>query len=335
MRSTTPPLDLPYYPISQFYRERFGHKVHKISVSVAETCPNREGLRGMKTCNFCDQWGSAAYKENLDKPLYDQIVEVRDVLRRKRGAEKFLVYFQAYTTTFSKVSRLREQFELALSFPDVVGLVIGTRPDCISGAFIDHLNELSQRTFVAVEFGVQTFDDRILTWMRRGHTGEQSLKAIRRVARECPGVDLGVHLIFGAPGETDADAAETARLINTLPVTNVKLHHLHVLKDTPLAEEYARGEFVPLEQEPYFARVTAFLKNLRPDIAVHRLSALSSRWDELVAPAWSTYKMETYNKALEYLRAHGARQGQDVVANSAFPAVDLRRTDGLSVGANP
>ena len=310
---------LPYNPISRFYREHFGHKVFKISVSVAETCPNREGLRGMRTCNFCDQWGSAAYKENLDKPLSEQIVEVRDVLKRKRKAEKFLVYFQAYTTTFSRVSRLRDQFELALSYPDVVGLVIGTRPDCISAAFIDHLNELSERTFVSVEFGVQTFDNRILEWMRRGHTGEQSLRAIERLARECPKVNLGIHLIFGAPGETDADAVETARRINALPVHNVKLHHLHVLKNTPLAEEYARGEFRPLEEEEYFSRVTAFLQHLRADLAVHRLSALASRWDELVAPAWSSYKMETYNKILSYMRARGAFQGQYVApTQSAF-----------------
>lgn len=318
-----PTPELPYNPISRFYREHFGHKVFKISVSVAETCPNREGIRGMRTCNFCDQWGSAAYKQNLDKPLSDQITEVREILKRKRKAEKFLVYFQAYTTTFSRVSRLREQFELALSYPDVVGLVIGTRPDCISAAFIDHLNALAERTFVSVEFGVQTFDNRILEWMRRGHTGEQSLRAIERLARECPKVNLGIHLIFGAPGETDADAVRTARTINELPVHNVKLHHLHVLKDTPLAEDYARGDFRPLEEDEYFSRVTAFLQALRPDIAVHRLSALASRWDELIAPAWSSYKMETYNKILHYMRTRGAFQGQHVASNFAGPASDV------------
>src|ERR1700747_1849592 len=123
---------IPYNPISRFYRERFNAKVYKISVAVAETCPNREGLKGMQTCNFCDQWGSAAYQQNLRKPLLRQIAEVREVLREKRGAEKFLVYFQAYTTTFSKAQALKDQLEAALEFPGVVGLVIGTRPDCIS-----------------------------------------------------------------------------------------------------------------------------------------------------------------------------------------------------------
>lgn len=305
---------LPYNPISRFYRERFLTKVYKISVSVADTCPNREGLKGMQVCNFCDQWGSAAYKQNLEKPLSAQIEEVREILKRKRGADKFLVYFQAYTTTFSRVSKLRQQFELALSYPDVVGLVVGTRPDCLSQAFYEACNEMAERTFMAVEFGVQSFDEGILKWMRRGHTAKQSLRAIDLVARKCPKVDVGVHLIFGCPGETDEMIVDTARRINGLPLSNVKLHHMHVLKDTPLAEEYARGEFVPVEQDEYFRRTTLFLQHLRADIAVHRLSAVSSRWDELVAPAWSSYKMETYQRHLAFMRAHGAFQGQYALA---------------------
>lgn len=302
--------ELPYYPISRFYLERFGTKVQKISVAVADTCPNREGLKGMQTCNFCDQWGSAAYSQNLEKPLRQQIEEVREVMREKRKAKKFLVYFQAYTTTFAKVSRLREQCEIALSYDDVVGVVIGSRPDCISGAFIDLCNELSERTFVAVEMGVQSFNNETLRWMRRGHTAEASVKAIERLARECPKLDLGIHLIFGNPGETDLEIMDCVRKTNALPISNVKLHHMHVLKNTPLADEFALGTFTPVEKEEYFRRCTLFLQNLRPDIAVHRLSALSSRWDELVAPAWSTYKMETYQGMLSFMKDRGAYQGQ-------------------------
>lgn len=301
---------VPYYPISRFYRERFGAKVYKISVAVADTCPNREGLKGMQTCNFCDQWGSAAYAQNLEKPLREQIEQVRDLVAAKRGAEKFLVYFQAYTTTFAKVSRLREQFEIALGYPGVVGLVVGTRPDCVSQAFLELCNEFSARTFVSVEMGLQSFDNGILQWMRRGHTAEQSVAALEKIARSCPRVNLGVHLIFGAPGETDEMARAAALKVNALPVHNVKLHHLHVLKNTPLADEFARGEFVPLTQPEYFRRCCIFLQHLRSDIAVHRLSALASRWDELVAPAWSTYKMETYQGMLNYMRAEKAFQGQ-------------------------
>lgn len=303
---------LPYNPISRFYRERFGAKVYKISVAVAETCPNREGINGMQTCNFCDQWGSAAYSENLNKPLLQQIEEVREVMRKKRGAEKFLVYFQAYTTTFSKARQLREQLHAALACEGVVGLVIGTRPDCLSQGFLETCQELAQKTFVAIELGVQTFDNEILKWMRRGHTAEESLAAVDKIAGYCPDVNLGVHLIFGAPGEDDAMAVKAAQIINGLPVHAVKIHHLHVLKNTPLAEEYARGEFTPLEREAYFQRCCVFLQNLRKDIAVHRLSAFSPRWEELVAPEWTAFKMKTYQDMLDYMRLREAYQGQHV-----------------------
>lgn len=305
-------LEIPYYPISRFYRETFGTKVHKISVAVAETCPNREGIRGMKTCNFCDQWGSAAYAKNLEKPLSQQIEEVRQVVREKRRAEKFLIYFQAYTTTFSRVSKLREQFELALSYDDIVGIVVGTRPDCISQAFLETCNEMAKRTFMAVELGVQSFDNPTLEWMRRGHTGEDSIKALQKIAAQCPDVNLGVHLIFGNPGETEDMVIETARKINAMPIHNVKLHHMHVLKNTALAEDYYAGQFSPMDQETYFKHCMVFLQHLRKDIAVHRLAAFSSRWDELVAPAWTTFKMEMYQGMLNFMRKHGASQGQHV-----------------------
>lgn len=302
--------EIPYNPISQFYRQRFGAKVHKISVAVAETCPNREGLRGMQTCNFCDQWGSAAYHKNLNRPLKDQIDQVRQILIDKRKAEKFLVYYQAYTTTFASTRKLRDQFLTALEYPDVVGLVVGTRPDCVSDAFIETCKEMSDKCYVAVEMGLQSFDEDILKWMRRGHTAEQSVRAIEKIHKACPNISLGTHLIFGAPTETDQMAIEAARKINDLPVDNVKLHHLHVLKDTPLAEEYARGEFVPLDREAYFQRCTLFLQHLKPTTAVHRLSAFAPRWDELIAPAWTSFRMKTYQDMLEYMRNQNAYQGQ-------------------------
>jgi radical SAM superfamily enzyme len=173
-------------------------------------------------------------------------------------------------------------------------------------------DEFSRRTFVAVEMGLQSFDDKVLAWMRRGHTAAQCEHAIENIARACPDVNLGVHLIFGAPGETDSDARDAALKVNRMPVQNVKLHHLHVLKDTPLADDYARGEFVPLTQDEYFRRASLFLQHLREDVAVHRLSALSSRWDELVAPTWSNHKMGNYQAMLDFMRREQAFQGQYV-----------------------
>ena len=238
----------------------------------------------MKTCNFCDVWGSAAYPEIREKTLMEQIFQTREVMRSNYKAEKFLVYFQAYTNTFRKTHELRLQIEEASSFPDVVGVVVGTRPDCISSAVLDLWNEFAEKLFVAVELGVQSFDEEQLLWMRRGHTAEKSLWAIDKISTHCPKVNLGVHLMFGLQGETQTQVQQTALLLNTLPIHNVKLHNLHVLENTPLKEEYLEERFEPIEKREYFERCRIFLQHLKPDIAVHRLAALSNRPEELVAP---------------------------------------------------
>lgn len=311
--ATDPWQGKPYFPISSVYRHRFGSKVIKVPVSVAEDCPNRRGLKGMQTCIFCDEWGSFAYPENRDNELHEQIIKHREKVGRRFNASKFLVYFQAYTTTFTALDRLKRGFETALSFPDVVGLVVGTRPDCLSAGVLQTWQEYAQRTFMAVEFGVQSFDDEQLVWMRRGHTAAQSIQAIERVARQAPAVDLGIHLMFGWPTENDKQIIETARLCNSLPVSNVKLHNLHVLAKTPLEDLYHRGEFAPIELELYAHRVGLFLSYLSPKIAVHRLAALSSRWDELIAPAWTRHKMKSFQAILDHLDRAGIRQGVSFV----------------------
>lgn len=301
---------IPYYPVSQFYKQTFGEKVYKVPVSTAASCPNREGLRGMKTCNFCDVWGSAAYPELREEELKAQIETTKARMNKLYKAKKFLVYFQAYTNTFEKSKKLKEQFEIAFTFPDVVGAVVGTRPDCISDAVLGFWNEWAKEQFISVELGVQSFDNAQLEWMRRGHTGEKSLWAIDKIATTCPDVNLGIHLMFGLPGETDQQIIDTARRVNSLPIQNVKLHNLHVLKNTPLADDFERGEFAPIERQAYFDRCKLFLQHLSPEIAVHRLSALSTRPDELVAPAWTARKMEMYQHMLQYLLDTGSYQSQ-------------------------
>jgi radical SAM protein (TIGR01212 family) len=298
----------PYFPISQVYKKRFGMKVVKIPVSVAETCPNREGIRGMQTCIFCDVHGSFAYPDTQKDELRDQIVKHREKISKRFNASKFLVYFQAYTTTFTQLGKLKEGIQIALEYPDVAGVVIGTRPDTLSDAVLRFWQETAEKTFVAVELGVQSFDDDQLIWMRRGHTAAQSIKGVERVAKA--GLDVGLHLIFGWPTENDKQIIETARLCNDLPISNVKLHNLHVLKHTPLAGMYAEGKFVPVDLETYSQRVALFLDHLSPRIAVHRLAALSSRWDELIAPDWTRHKMRSYQGIIDRVRENGSWQGR-------------------------
>ncbi len=305
---------VPYNPISLHYLKTFGEKVHKIPVSVAKTCPNREGLNGMKTCNFCDVWGSAAYEDLVNKSLHEQIKVGRERVQRRVNRSNFLVYFQAYTTTFARVAELRVHIAAALAEPDIKGFVVGTRPDCLSDALLDLLNEYSEKCYVAVELGVQSFKEDQLIWMRRGHTAERSIWGIRRL-HEKTKVNLGVHLIFGLPGETEVDIIEAARLCNELPLDNVKLHNLHVLKNTPLADDFNRGEYLPISLEDYASRVTVFLQHLRPDIYIHRLAAVASRGDEIVAPKWAGLRMQTHQYILDYINARGARQGDRYVVN--------------------
>lgn len=302
----------PYHPISDFYKEKFGGKVFKVPVALAEDCPNRQGLKNMKVCIFCDVHGSFAYPENASKILRQQIEEHMQKVAKRTGSEKFLIYFQAYTTTFTQLKRLKEAFEIALSYPNVVGLVVGTRPDCLSPAVLDFWHETSQKTFLAVELGAQSFDNRQLEWMARGHTAEQTVQALHKIHKHCPQVNLGIHLMFGWPGETLEDAQRAAEICNELPIHNVKLHNLHVLKNTPLAELYAEGQFAPMNLQDYSELVKVFLQHLSPNIAVHRLAALASRWEELVAPDWAIHRMRNYQAILDYLKDRQAYQGQSV-----------------------
>jgi len=301
---------LPYYPISLFYQKKFGAKVWKVPVSTATTCPNREGIRGMKVCNFCDEWGSAAYPQHREQELVEQIQKNRETLRHRYKAHKFLVYFQAYTNTFAKTQLLEKQLETALQFEDVVGVVIGTRPDCISDAVLELWNKVSEKTFVAIELGVQSFDEEQLLWMRRGHTAEKSIQSIFRIRKACPKVDLGIHLMFGLPGETTEQIIKFADISNHLPIDNVKLHNLHVLKKTPLELEYKAGLFEPISREQYADRVISYLTHLNPKTAVHRLTAVASRHEELIAPTWAANKMASYQYVLDRFNEQKAYQGQ-------------------------
>ncbi len=300
---------LPFEPISERYRSIIGTRVQKIPVTVAGDCPNRRGLKGMQTCIFCDEWGSAAYPEQRVMELKTQIESKRSLLGDRYRSTAFLVYFQAYTSSFQAVSRLRLHFETALSFPEVRGLVVGTRPDCVPPALIALCEEVRDRSFVSIELGVQSFFDEQLRFLRRGHSAQDAVDCIERIKAKAK-VDLGIHLIFGLPGETDEQIVETARLVSSLPIDHVKLHNLHVLKKTPLEDLFRAGGFCPLSLENYADRVALFLSHLPRRIAVDRLAAVSSRWDELVAPDWTRHKMKSYQFIVDRMRERGISQGQ-------------------------
>ena len=282
--------DRRYFSIGDYFRKRFGEKVYKISVSVAETCPNRTGPDGKPTCTFCDEWGSASYFANPDAELEQQIRTARERISRRFRAERFLVYFQAYTNTFERVTRLEHRFAIALAQDKITGLVLGTRPDCIPARLLPVLRETHERAYVMVELGAQTFFEDQLTFLGRAHTVAKTYRAIEKLHGET-GVDIGIHLMFGLPGETEDHMKRTAEIINKLPISNVKLHNLHVLEKTELARQYRAGAFQPLDLETYARRVIVFLRHLSPEIAVQRLAASANRWSELIAPDYTRFRM--------------------------------------------
>ncbi|MBC8259252.1 MAG: TIGR01212 family radical SAM protein [SAR324 cluster bacterium] len=298
-----------YRPLSQHYKERFGEKVFKVSVSIADSCPNREGKQGMDVCIFCDEWGSAAYHQYRDQPILEQININREAIRKRYRAQKFLIYFQAYTNTFGRFKELESLYQVALEEKDVVGIVVGTRPDCLPKRVLRKFAEIAQKNYLSVELGVQTFDDAQLKFLSRGHDSACSLSAIRKL-KSLADLNLCVHLMFGLPEETDAQIRDTANILSELGVDGVKLHNLHVLRNTKLETLYREALFVPVELEEYTRKVSLFLENLSPKIAVHRLAAVASRWDELVAPAWTKEKMRPTQFIDDYLTAKGTWQGR-------------------------
>lgn len=298
-----------YHPLSAHYRRRFGRRVQKLSVSIAQSCPNREGMRGMAVCVFCDQWGSAAYPEHADLPLSGQIAATAERLRERYKAERFLIYFQAYTNTFQRMSRLEALFAEALDAPDVVGIVVGTRPDCLPRTALQMMAGVARSHYLSVELGLQTLDDEQLRFLSRGHDRACSLRALEAL-KEFPEIEVCAHLMFGLPGESDAQLRETARLLSHYRVQGVKLHNLHVLKDTPLARLYGQGQFEPVTLEAYARKVGVFLEHLSPEVTVHRLGAVASRWDEVVAPQWVKAKMGTTQYIRDYLEQVDTWQGK-------------------------
>lgn len=323
-----------YRPLSRHYQRLFGCKVYKISVSVAQGCPNRQGRQGMSVCTFCDEWGSAAYAETAGLPLSEQIRVNRERIRRRYKAEKFLVYFQAYSNTFDRVAQLQHWYTEALRARDVVGVVIATRPDCLPQPVVRLLAGLARSTYVSVELGLQTLDDAQLAFLSRGHDSACSLRALDKL-RACPEIEVCAHLMFGLPGETEGQLRRTAELLSAYGIQGVKLHNLHVLKNTPLQRLYEAGEFQPIGLEAYARRVRLFLEHLSPQLAVHRLNAVAPRWEQLVAPAWAREKMRPTQFILDELERADSWQGKHYRPSSVAAA--HRPLEPLSVtsGAQP
>jgi radical SAM protein (TIGR01212 family) len=274
---------LRYYPLQRYLREQFGHRVWKVSVDAGFDCPNRDGTIAQGGCVFCDPHSFSPSRRLGIASIAGQIAEGTRRLAARYRAERFLAYFQPATNTYAPPARLRPLYEEALSQPNIVGLVIGTRPDCVPDDVLDLLAELASRTWLSVEYGLQSIHRRSLEWMNRGHGPEAFVDAIERSRHR--GLRTGAHVILGLPGETCDDVRATAQELGRLGVDSVKLHNLHVVRGTRLAELLANGQVRLPHLAEHASLVVDFLERLPPACVIDRISG-DAPADCLIGPAW-------------------------------------------------
>ena len=297
-----------YTTFSDELKRIFGCKVQRISVDAGFTCPNRDGTLDAEGCIFCGGHGSGSYGIRRELDIVAQLKDGKEVMRRKYRATKFIAYFQAYSNTYAPLEQLRILFDEALSVPDVVGTMIATRPDCLPDSILDYLVELNNKTYLWLELGIQSIHDRSLTLINRRHDHTCSVDAIQRATSR--GIRVCAHVILGLPGETREEMLAMAGELNRLGVDGVKLHLLHVMKGTKLAEMYGRGEVRVLDRDEYAGLVCDFLELLDPRILIHRLTGDGGH-DNLIAPLWSLKKFEILNLIDTELERRGTRQGSN------------------------
>ncbi len=295
-----------YYSFARFLLQRYGERVSKISVDAGWTCPNRDGRRGDGGCLFC-RVDSFSKRESLQQIPVAQQVE-RGVQRgRQKGVNKFIVYFQASTNTYAPVEVLRPVFQQAASFPGVVGVSIATRPDCLGEELMPLLTELSERVDVWVEVGLQSVHDRTLQRIRRGHTYADFEQAVQRLAL-LP-VRVCVHLMLGLPGEDHAMMMETADRLAQLPIHELKLHPMLVLKDTAAERLYREGAYRALELDEYVEVLIDFLLRTPADRVLQRMTAEAPA-ELLIAPLWPLHKARVYSALRQAMERRDACQGR-------------------------
>lgn len=272
-----------YYPFSRFLRERFGQRVYRVTVDGGFTCPNVDGSVAVGGCVYCDNRSFSPNRRQPRIPIREQVIRGIEILQKRYKAGQFIAYFQAATNTYAPVEKLKRLYDEALDHPLVVGLAIGTRPDSVPDPVLDLIQEYAHDRYVCLELGLQTIHDRSLDWMNRGHHFDAFVDAVQRCQGR--GLDLCAHVILGLPGESQEDMLATADVLAALPLQGVKIHNLHVVRDTPLEEMYKAGEVRLFELAEYVQTVCDFIERLPPQMVLHRLSG-DAPPDYLVAPQW-------------------------------------------------
>ena len=301
-------VNTPYYnDYGTWIRRQFPYRVQKISIDAGFTCPNRDGRISSGGCIYCDnRTFNPSYCQRRNS-VTQQLEEGKRFFAHKYPDMKYLAYFQAFTNTYAPLSHLKALYEEALQVEDIVGIVIGTRPDCVSDELLDYLAELNQRTFVLVEYGLESTNNDTLLRINRGHTFEQSQEAIERTKQR--GLLCGAHIILGLPGEDAAESLRQAPIISRLPIDILKIHQMQIIRGTRLADEFETNPFHIYSVDEYIQLIAEYIQRLRPDMILERFVSQSPK-ELLIAPHWGLKNYEFTNLLVNYLKQHEIRQGQ-------------------------
>ena len=301
-------VNTPYYnDYGTWIRRQFPYRVQKISIDAGFTCPNRDGRISTGGCIYCDnRTFNPSYCQRRNS-VTQQLEEGKQFFAHKYPDMKYLAYFQAFTNTYAPLAQLKALYDEALQVDDIVGIVIGTRPDCVSDELLDYLAELNQRTFVLVEYGVESTNNDTLLRINRGHTFQQSQDAILRTHQR--GLLTGAHIILGLPGEDATESLRQAPIISQLPIDILKIHQMQIIRGTRLATEFERQPFHIYTVDEYIQLIAEYIQRLRPDMILERFVSQSPK-ELLIAPHWGLKNYEFTNLLVNYLKQHQIHQGQ-------------------------
>jgi radical SAM protein (TIGR01212 family) len=303
----------PYRDFNSALREQFGCRIQKITLDAGLTCPNRDGTLGLGGCIYCNEKGSGTGAALQSLSITDQIRNAKSYLVKRYKAKAFLAYFQSYSNTYAPLHILKSLYEEALADPDVVGLSIGTRPDCVEDAVLDLLGDYARERLIWLEYGLQSAHDATLARIRRGHTVGAFTDAVRRTRSR--GLPVCAHVILGLPGEGRREMLATARFLADSDIQAVKIHLLYVVRGTALDTWYRNGLYHCLTRDEYVSIVSEFLTLLPPQMIIQRLTG-DPHPEELVAPTWSLEKRRNLEAIHDYMAARGLFQGRQCVGRA-------------------
>lgn len=298
-----------YKEFGTYLRGEFGCKVQKITIDGGFTCPNRDGTKGRGGCTYCNNRTFSPAFCHKHLPVAEQMKEGIAFFAHKYPSMRYLAYFQAYTNTYDSLDNLKQRYEDALGVEGCVGIVIGTRPDCMPEELLDYLVELKKRTFVLVEYGIESTSDKTLLRINRGHDYACAVDAVKRTAAR--GIPVGAHIILGLPGESREELMQQAATLSELPLTTLKLHQLQLIRGTKMAEEYslAPEDFSLFSLEDYIETVVDYVERLNPDFVLERFASQSPK-ELLIAPDWGLKNHELVEKIKRRMRERDTWQGK-------------------------